>query len=360
MSEKTEKPTARRLREARKKGEVHKSKDVTSAMVFLAIVTVLSFQAASLLKSTDDMFSWLEYDLSRSVLADGEGDRAEPLLSLLRRAGGVLVSALTPLVVVSAGTAILTMYLQVRSVFAFDPIKPKPERLNPATNLKNLFSSKTLITLGKTFLQVLLIGGALLLLLNGRLADFSTAGGASPPQLLHFLATSLQRLCFGVFGIYAFMAAFDYGHQYYEYIKQQRMSKDEVRREYKDVEGDPYIRSHRKALHRALSQESGLRNANVVVTNPTHIAVALRYVRGDGGLPTVVAKGSGRAAALIREQAQKLGIPLVENKPLARLLFERVPLDKAIEADYLPAVARLFAVLPRPPLSSSAPHRDRV
>jgi type III secretion YscU/HrpY family protein len=341
MSEKTEQPTSRKLREARKKGEVHKSKDVIETAVFAALLVLLAFLVGQFTHELDAMF-----ELFRTSLPTRRSG-SEHSLRILNVTERSIYGVLVPLIVVTAGVAILAGYLQVKSVFSITPIQPKPERLNPATNLKNIFSSRTLITLGKTLLQVILVGGIVLIVTRGKLHDFLMGLHLSPAQILLLLSSTLLSLCMIVFGAYVFTAALDYGHQFYEFIKQQKMSKDEVRREYKDVEGDPHLKAQRKALHRSFSHEQAVKRANVVVTNPTHFAVALRYVRGNGELPVVVAKGTGEEARRIREAATRLGIPVVENKPLARSLYSQIAVDRFIGPDHITEVAKLFAVLPR-------------
>jgi flagellar biosynthesis protein FlhB len=174
--------------------------------------------------------------------------------------------------------------------------------------------------------------------------------GASPYAIARLLGHSLLNLALGCLALYVFMAAADYAHQFYEYMKQQRMTKDEVRREYKEIEGDPLIKGHRRALAIALATEEPaqrLAGAKVVVTNPTHLSVALAHDARIGGLPVVVAKGAGPMAMRIREEARRLGVPITENKPLARALYAKVEVGAFITADTFAEVAKLLATVPR-------------
>jgi type III secretion protein U len=340
MSEKTEKPTHRKLQDARKRGEVYKSMELTSTVVFAALMLLLAFLAPRFLQQIDQYFSQFFRHIPHSPNSSSD------LATALSVGQQLFQSMLFPVLATATATAVLVVFLQVRPVFSLDPIKPKPERLNPATNLKNLFSSKTIINLAKHLVQILIIGAVVIIVVRSHAEDITRSINASPKQVLLLLAGLLQGICLAVFAVYVFMSAIDYAHQYYEYLKQQKMSKDEVLREYKDIEGDPHIKSHRKALHRSLSQEQGVKKANVVITNPTHFAVALRYVRGEGELPVVVAKGADAVAKQIREQAQSAGIPIIENKPLARRLYAEVGVNRFIGSDQFAEVAKIFAQLP--------------
>jgi type III secretion protein U len=340
MSDKTEQPTHRKLQDARKRGEVYKSTELTNTVVFAALLLLLAFLASSFLQKIGAYFS---RHLGQILNTPGS---ASELTAALSSGQALFYAMIIPILATTLAVAVLTVFLQVRPVFSFDPIKPKPERLNPATNLKNLFSSKTFINLAKHLVQSVIIGCIVVTVVRGRASDIVRSIEATPSQILYLLADLLQGLCLIVFAVYVFMSGVDFAHQFYEYMKQQKMSKDEVRREYKDMEGDPHIKSHRKALHRSLSQEQSVKRANVVVTNPTHIAVALRYVRGEGELPMVVAKGMGEAARMIREQARAAGIPIIENKPLARQLHAKIGVNRFVGSDQFAEVAKLFAMLP--------------
>jgi type III secretion YscU/HrpY family protein len=337
MSEKTEKPTARKLREARKKGEVHKSKEVTQLAIFIAILGLFALLSGFTLTKLQLLFT-----LFRDSLPSRDDD-PQLLFRVLLIAERSFVALLAPVLAAVVLVGCLVGFLQVKSLFSFDPIKPKPERLNPGANLKNLFSSNTAIGFIKTLLQVAIVGAMVFSVIKGHIPLFLKSIGADPPTIFNLLMKTMQDLCLLAMAAYILMAGFDYGHQFYEYMKQQKMSKDDVKREYKDVEGDPRLKAQRKAFHRSLSQSSGANNMNratVVVTNPTHYAIALRYERGSGDLPMVIAKGKDEAARLIREEAARLGIPLVENKVLARQLYAHVSIDRFIGPEHFADVAR--------------------
>jgi type III secretion protein U len=349
--EKTEEPTSRKLQKARDKGEVWKSIDVTHTAQFV-VMLILGWLAVELyVPRLREMF-----DLWPLLMAQLPGESAYTPADQTARVAlehglrtwlmGLLPAVLAPLAV-----GIFIVAMQVRGVFSMEPLSPKPERLNPGTNLKRLISTRNLIDLSKTLVKVTCVGTAIYVSLRSAAPQWLTAVADSTPQgVASLLGRSLGLMGLACLALYAFISAVDYGHQYYEYMKQQRMSKDEVRREYKEIEGDPYIKGHRRALAQQMATEepaAKLSQAKVVITNPTHLSVALAYDAAVGGLPCVVAKGAGPTAMAIRHQARRLGIPLVENKPLARRLYAQVGVGAFITADTFADVARLLAAVPK-------------
>jgi type III secretion protein U len=356
--EKTEQPTPRKLKKARDKGEVFKSTDLTQTAVFVALVGVSAFALAfwiSLLGA--EVQAWPQ---RMAQLADAEdGASFKLLFSATLSALQAIAWPLATLFGLCFAVGLLAAGLQVRGVLSAEPMTPKAERLNPGANLKRLVSTRNLYDLIKILAKVLLVGAAVYLALRSAMPDWFAflRGGGTAAESGRLLAHTLLALALFCLVIYVFASAVDYGHQFYEYLKQQRMSKDELRREYKEIEGDPYVKGYRRALMRAMATEApdgDLRAARALVTNPTHLAVALAYDPLAGGLPSVLAKGAGRAAAALRTQARRLGVPVVENKPLARRLYAETPVGHFIGNDTLADVARLFAALPRLPQASSA------
>jgi type III secretion protein U len=354
--EKTEKPTSQKLKKARQKGEVFKSTDVIQTAVFGALVllglvgTLLYLpRLADILKSWPH---WMErlVQTRRSDLADGNDVLA--VFAALERSTNALLMALLPLFLVVAAVGLAAAWMQVKAVFTFVPLTPKMDRMNPGPNLKKLFSVKGLIDVVKTLLKVLMVGSVVVSIIRGAVPQWQRAVyDGTALQLSELLGSQLLLMAMGCLAIYLFMSGLDYGHQYFEYMKNQRMSKDEVRREYKDMEGDPHIRGQRKALQRAMATQgpaAGVAQANAVVTNPTHLSVALAYTPGSGTAPRVVAKGEGDAALEIRRAAKKLGIPIQENKPLARRLYAKVAVNAPITPELYRDTATFLAGVMRP------------
>jgi flagellar biosynthesis protein FlhB len=365
--EKTEKPTSRKLKKAREKGEVFKSTDVTQTAVFVAALMLAYlgsvFYLPRLRAFVQAWPQWFDQAATQTSAAPGNAanDSLAGIALIALEAGWqALLFAVIPLVVGLAAVAILVNSLQVRGVFSVDPLTPKPERLNPASNLKRLFSSRNIVDVMKTLIKVsvigLIVGWTLWVSLPQWMPAVASGTADSVGQLM---VSAMLLIALWCLAVYLFMSAADYGHQFFEYMKQQRMSKDEIRREYKEVEGDPMIKGQRKSLMRSLAQSKptqGLAQARVVVTNPTHLSVALAYTPGEG-LPSVVDKGAGPEALAIRQEAKRLGIPVIERKPLAQKLFATVEVGESIPQVLFADVANLLAGVVALPSSDA---RDRV
>ena len=340
MSEKTQKPTPRKLREARKRGEVVRSRELTSLAAFVALWICLGTGAG---------YGWrhLSHIVERAILAPqtSTGPQSQAWLSQAQSLFTDVAWILLPLLGMGIFGAVMIGALQTRGMVSTAPITPKFERLNPAQGLRNLFSTRQWLDLAKmlvkTTLLLALLSYCLMTALDPLVKTIYTPAG----DLGRIAGTFLWRLMGWAALIYAIGAVLDYAHQFYEFMKQQKMSIEEVRREYRDTEGDPRIRSRRRALAREAIFTRVLRgvsSASVVVVNPTHFAVALQYVPGETPLPRVVAKGSGALALKLRARAERDGVPVLEDPPLARRLFREVPVDHYITPELIDPVAAVL------------------
>jgi type III secretion protein U len=358
--DKTEDATPRKLQKARERGEVWKSADVTHTAQFATLLGLAWLAAHLYLPHLGALFdAWPAWVAKMTAQRGASADAV--LRAALQQGVNALVIGLAPAFAVVVLVALLALGLQVRGVFSFDPITPKPERLNPGSNLKRLVSTRNLVDLAKTLFKVGCVSTVVWLALRSAAPHWVNAVAyATPVHVLALLARSMFVVSLSCLAVYLFVAGVDYAHQFFEYAKQQRMSKDEVVREYKDVEGDPHVKGHRRALAAALAQEGpsrALGRARAVVTNPTHLSVAIGYEPGEGALPTVLAKGSGTMAMALRREAKRLRIPIVENKPLARRLYAHVGVGSFVTADVFADVARLLASVPAGHRGASDPWR---
>jgi type III secretion protein U len=338
MTEKTEKASNKKLRDARKRGEVAKSKDVTSAAVFAALLAVLWIGAGYFMKA-------IEAVLEIAIDAPAQVTAGRPWLLLLEQAvrdGSLIV---LPVLVAALVAALLAGFAQVRGVFSVEPLQFKPERLNPAEGLKNLFSTRQLFELLKLIVKTAALGFALYVVVQG---GFSAALRSvyAQPAAAGLIGWKLVLWLFSVAAlVYAVVSVADFGLQVFEYLKRQRMSKEEVKRERRDMDGDPHVRARRRQILRELASGQGgapLAKASVVLTNPTHVAVALWYERGLTELPVVIAKALDSEALELRRSARGLRVPIVENRPLARQLYAEVGLNETIEEAHFEAVAEVL------------------
>jgi type III secretion protein U len=332
--EKTEKPTAKRLRDARKRGEVVRSNDVSGTLVFVALL---------LLFAVGGDFFWRHLaaieTLPGQVLK--HTDLAVRWPDLLRQLFKEFLFIVAPVMGVILIAALAGMFLQVKSLLSFEPLKPNVARINPARGIKHVFSVRNLINLLKTTIKTILLGSILFVVIRGSLDAIVHTGYLPPQGIQQFGMALLFKIMTWSAVVYAIMAAVDYAHQHYEFMKQQKMSREELRRELKETEGDPLIKSHRRSILRKFAMTDMLmevRSAAVVIDD-LRIAVALRYEPGVTELPLVVAKGEDAAAQRIREAAQAAGIPVQRNAALVRRLQESATLDQYIPQQLFESVA---------------------
>ena len=340
MSEKTQKPTPRKLREARKRGEVVRSRELTSLAAFVALWICLGTGAG---------FGWrhLSHLVERAIMAPqtSTGPQSQAWLSQAQSLFADMAWILLPLLGMGIFGAITIGALQTRGMVSVTPITPKFERINPGQGLRNLFSTRQLLELAKMLVKTTLLLALLSYCFITALDPLVKTIYAPAGDLGRIAGTLLWRLMGWAALIYAVGAVLDYAHQFYEFMKQQKMSVEEVRREYRDTEGDPHIRRRRRALAREAIFSRVLRgvsSASVVVVNPTHFAVALQYLPGETPLPRVVAKGSGALALKLRALAVRDGVPVLEDPPLARRLFRGVPVNHYIPPELIDPVAAVL------------------
>jgi type III secretion protein U len=340
MTEKTEKPTPRKLREVRKRGEVVRSRELISLSAYVGLWICLGVGAS---------FGWQHISrlAERAILAPQAVAGADPqrLLSQVQTPFSDALWILLPLFAVAIAGAVLVGFVQTRGLVSFTPITPKFDRISPALGLRNLFTTRQLFELGRMLVKATLLLGLLFYCVRSSLDPLTRTVYAPAPDLPRIAGALLWRLLGWAALAYAVGAVLDYAHQFHEFMKRHRMSVAELRRDYRDTEGDPRIKGHRRALaretvfNRALS---GLSSASVLVVNPTHFAVALCYVQGQTPLPRVVAKGTDALARKMRAIAQEKGVPVLEDAPLARRLYRAVPIDHYIPPEMIDAVAAVF------------------
>ncbi|AEG94076.1 type III secretion system export apparatus subunit SctU [Ramlibacter tataouinensis] len=336
--EKTEEPTDHKLEQAREKGEVAKSQDVAVAASMLGVVLAL-------VALGDSIFERVHLVMG-SALDFGDGDL--PHSEIFRRMQGMAlqtVLAILPLLVVAAVFAALGLMSHVGLMVAMEAVAPKPEKLDPVAGTKRLFSLKSLTNFLMMVFKATVIGVAawqvilmLLPLIGG--AAYQSVGGIGT-----IAWRALMMLLMIALGLFIVLAPVDFALQRFLFMKDQRMSKDEVKREHKGQEGDPQLKGQRKQLMRENANgpppRKAVEAASAVIVNPTHYAVAIRYVAEETGLPIVVAKGMDEEALRIRQAAQAHGVPVFSNPPLARALH-KVDVGGVIPAELFEAVAAVL------------------
>lgn len=344
LQEKTEAPTPRKREELRRKGQIPFSMDFVQGFHFLFLFTTVSFMGSSLafqvIRFTKEV--WLEKLPTEDTLLWA--------FEVLKKAGISVVRIVTPVVLVGMVVGLALGFLQSGFLISFEKLKPKFDYINPLRGVGRLFSLRT----GMEFLKVFLKAGlgifVAYIVLRGGVPALGTLTGMEILDALGVVGGLTRKLGFTLGGLFLGIGFFDLFYQRFEYERSIRMTKEEVKEEYKRTEGDPIIRSRIRARQREIARRRMMQEvpkAQVVVTNPVHIACALRYERGTMRAPILVAKGKRLIAEKIKEIAHRHGIPIVENKKVAWELFRSCDIGQEIPGFLYKAVAEILAFVYR-------------
>jgi flagellar biosynthetic protein FlhB len=338
--EKTEQPTEKKQRESREKGEVPRSRDLSGALVVLAGV-------AALMSSGESAFLH-----ARQIFSLGLGYSREALFTDAL-AGGALHAAMHEALLLFAPVAIATLLAALAGPlllgglnFSGKALEPKFDRLDPIKGLGRIFAMRGLVELGKALLKLLFIGAVLALLLRHWQAELQATGRGSVIEGIAQSIGLLGRAALWFGSMLALIGGIDALYQKYDHGKNLRMTKQEIKDEMKESEGNPEMKGRIRQVQQAQSRRrmmQDLPHADVVVVNPTHFAVALRYDDGHMGAPRVIAKGADVLAQQIRLVAGSHHVPLVEAPPLARALYATTEIGREIPAALYVAVAQVLA-----------------
>ncbi len=344
QEDKTEEATPHRRREARKRGQVMKSMEMNSAVNMLGMIFFFVVFWRYFYDGLTDMLShYLRHFMNLGV------DPAS-MSSLAQFSLEQFLMLTVPFLAVAFFLGLLANVMQVGFLVSTEVIKPQANRLNPVEGFKKIFSRRSLFEMVKAVLKVVIVGAVSYLYLREELPVLLLLLGQEIGVITSLTGQVIMGLGFRVAGVFLFLALLDFIYQRYEHNKNLKMSRREVKDEYKQLEGDPYIRSKQRERQRAISQERSIAevpDATVVVTNPTEIAVALKYNEKEDHAPVVVAKGAGRLAQQIREVARDHEIPIIQNPPVARVLFAQAELGEEIPMDLYQAVAEILAMVYR-------------
>jgi type III secretion protein U len=335
--EKTEKPTEKRLRDAREKGQIAQSPEIPSGATFVALLLLMIFAGSW-------FWSRLLY-LGQLATRPIEGDFAVYLRWLMVELGREFFLLSTIPLLIALVVAVLAGAFQSSFMISFHPLIPKFEKMDPVQGFKRIFSSRSLIDLIKNLFKIVLLASVVWIVIKNSI-DQAVKLPYLPVTAIPVMAFELLKDIFiWTAVIYIIMAAVDYVHQKYQFTKENMMDKQEVKREYKDQEGDPLIKGKRQELFRELAFNSMLqraRKASVLIVNPTHIAVAIKYEPGETPLPLVIAKATDDKALRLRKIAEEENIPILRNVKLARELYESTPLDHYVATELLEPVAEVL------------------
>jgi flagellar biosynthetic protein FlhB len=342
-NDKTEEPTQKRLEEAVKRGDVVKSQEVNTWFVIAGgTFALMAFSGAMGKDLTATM---------RGLIANAHdiGMNGPALPRLFQRIGTEMIAAVAVPFLVLTLAALCGNLIQHRLVWSFEVLKPKLSKISPAAGLKRIFSKQSLVNLGKGLIKVVLVGSVLTALMwpeRGRLEALTRSDMST---ILPLCLSLTLKLLGAVVAMLAVVAAADYLFQYRQWYERQKMSLRELKEEFKQTEGDPAIKGKMKQVRQIRMRRrmiAAVPKAAVVITNPTHFAVALQYERGMDA-PICVAKGVDAMALKIREVAGNHSVPIVENPPLARALHATVEVDQQIPPEHYKAVAEVIGYVMR-------------
>lgn len=342
--EKTEKATPKRKEEARKKGQVARSQDLGGSIVLLVGLLVLgSAGPAAAQRMGDGMRAGLMQISDPSVV---ERDSVGHLLS---SAMWTVLVSVAPIAGACALAGIVVNLVQVGFKPSFHGLKPDPKKLNPVTGAKNIFGPNMFAEGAKSIAKVSVVGLVVYLFVKPKLTHLGAMVGIGPDELAHAMSSDIKAIAMRAAAAYFLIGAADYIYQRHRTEKSMRMDHQEIKEESKGQNLPPEVRA---AMRRRQMQAARARmmadvpTADVIVTNPTHFAVALKY-DGTSPAPKVIAKGQDLVALKIREIAKDAGVPIVENKPLARGLHAAVEVGQEIPEDLYAAVAQVLAFVYR-------------
>lgn len=341
-SEKTEQPTPGRLRKAREDGQVAKSRDFTQILLMVALIGWSLSQFGSIMSTFGEL-------LSMPGRLYGLQFR-ESMPILVAMSVRISIELLLPYLLIVLVVGVFSEAIQTGGLISFKALLPRGDRLNPVNNAQQMFAMKNFIEFFKNCLKVVVLSVIVYLVVRDSLAPLVKVPSAGLGAAGLALGEMMRVLAVQTAVVFGAIALADLVWQRHQYVKGLMMSMDEIKQEYKQMEGDPHMKGHRKELAREIAMGDGVeqtRKSSVVVANPTHLSVALLYKQGETPLPMVMAKGAGAVALAMREAAREEGIPVVHNIPLARALMKKVRVGEYIPTELLEPVADLLLTVRR-------------
>ena len=342
-SQKTEDPTPKKLEDSRKKGQVAKSQEINHWFIILGLGLILTILAPAMAGGVTEA---LRRFVGKAAQLPTDGGIMPVLTDTLLEMLWVLLLPMGLLVI----AALAANFMQFGFLLSAENLKPKAEKVSPIKGAKRLFSSRALVDFAKGIAKLSLVGLVAFLVIwpeHDSLPQLVEIGLVAQLEVLQVYAI---KVTVAVLAVMTVIAALDFMYQRYKHHEEMKMSKQEIKDEFKQSEGDPQVKQRLRQLRMEKSRKrmmAAVPQADVVVTNPTHFAVALAYTHGEMAAPTVVAKGIDEVARRIREVAEANDVPLVENPPLARALHASVELDQEIPAEHYKAVAEIIGYVMR-------------
>ena len=338
--EKTEQATPKRREEARKKGQVARSSELSSVAILMSGILILGALGSYMYTK---LSSFMVDVLSNASFVELTLINITVILETWFKQYLWIVG---PLIILLVLSALIVNYAQVGILFTAEPLIPKANRISPLSGIKRIFSSKGLVELLKGLFKIAAVAIVTFFTVRAELEGVVSYMDLGVGQIFLSSGDLIQSLFFRIVLLLLIMALLDYAFQRWDYEKNLRMTRQQVKEEFKQQEGDPLITARIRNLQREMSRKrmmDDVSTADVIITNPTHVAVALKYDIENMQAPLVLAKGQRLVAERIKELGRQAGVPLVENKPLARALFKAVGIGDEIPEDLFKAVAQVLA-----------------
>lgn len=339
MGEKTEKASPKKLRDARKKGQVAKSQDLPSAFTFIVSM-------ATAIGMSGFFYHQMADFLRGSFELVQRGELTTVLGTMLHQAIMIIFLTSMPILAVVCLVGVAVNFFAVGPIFALEALKPDIKKFNPIDNLKAKFKMKTLVELIKSLFKVFVAAWLVYGVTERSIPVLIQSVTLPMTGMLMIFSTFLWDVIMKVGLFFIFVAILDFAYQKYNFANEMKMEKFEIKQEYKNTEGDPHIKGKRKEIAKELayseSSVTGTKKANAVVTNPTHLAIALAYDKDVDAAPYIVAMGSGSTAETIIKLADQYNIPTLRNVPLAHELWERGELFQYVPDDTYKAIAEIL------------------
>ncbi len=338
--EKTEQATTKRREESHKKGQVAKSRELSSVAILVGALVYFYFNAPDLLTGMMNMTKGM---LKKSGQVQLTASSLPPFVAEL---AFQVMLLLLPLMLTVVVVSLLVNILQVGFIFSPEAMAPKFSKINPIKGMKNVLGLRAFVELLKNILKIVVIGAVAYLTIRSEVMGFLPLLDQGVWQILSFIGGNAFKILANVCWLLMVLAVLDYLYQKWEHEKNIKMTKQELKEENKQTEGDPLIKGRIRRLQREAARKrmmASVPKADVVITNPTHLAVALKYDTATMSAPVVLAKGAGHVAERIRKIAGEHRVPIVENKWVARVLYRMVDIDGAIPENLYRAVAEILA-----------------
>ena len=346
--EKTEPATAKKLSDARKEGKVARSQELSAAVTLIALFLLLRIFISFLGQGFLGVFHWI-YDLIPDIVeSERSGLTVHTMSSIITEVLFQLLKLMAPFLIGGFVVAIVISIVQVGWQVSTKPLEPKLDKFNPINGFKRIISKESIFNLFKSILKIILIFYVAYSCIKDQKNNLFMLYEIPLKQAVALIGSIIIDTGFRISLVYLIICLADYIYQKYRFQEEMKMTKQEVKDEYKNTEGDPQIKSRQRQRMREASQRRMMQDvpkADVVITNPTHLSVAIRYDATQESAPTVLAKGEDFLAMKIRETAKEHNVPIMENKPLARAIYATVDVGQQIPPELYQAVAEILAVV---------------